>query len=330
MNQADSEEEHRLLYVAATRARDVLIVPGGGDGAIQGWTTPLERALRPKSAMRPSEAVGCPPLGRDGLGDDTVGYRPSEVHDNDPLQPGLYALAESLDVVWWGPAALPQASRERVALRRADLLQKPASDVPSSGVKMNEREKAARKREGRIEDAKGLREEREPLAMFAEKPLASASTECETEEVRIAVPDIEAIKNAPRFEPLMRGAMVVLAGGGEVASAVRYVRRSLGLSETTEALAIACMEAMFRSDAWTQLRAAPEIETDVWVTLATLMGTLTEGRVPVVTTHADEVRAFGVSLEAETAKRSVELALAATAVGKDRAKRPHSTLFVLV
>ena len=216
-----------------------------------------------------------------------------------------------------------------MALRRTDLLQKPASEGKTPSVKKTAREKAARKREGRIEDAKGLREEREPLAMFAEKPLASASTECETEEVRIAVSNIEAIKNAPRFEPLMRGVMVVLAGGGEVAPAVRYVRRSLGLSEATETLAIACMEAILRSEAWTQLRAAPSIETDVWVTLATLMGTLTEGRVPVVTTHADEVRAFGVSLEAETAKRSVELALAATAVAKDRGKTPRSTLLVL-
>jgi ATP-dependent exoDNAse (exonuclease V) beta subunit len=37
------EEGHRLLYVAATRARDLLVVPVVGDAPRPGWITPSIR-----------------------------------------------------------------------------------------------------------------------------------------------------------------------------------------------------------------------------------------------------------------------------------------------
>ena len=44
----DREEGIRLAYVAATRARDLLVVPAVGDGPHEGgWTSPLHRAIYP-------------------------------------------------------------------------------------------------------------------------------------------------------------------------------------------------------------------------------------------------------------------------------------------
>ncbi len=86
----DRQEGIRLAYVAATRARDLLVVPAVGDGPYEGgWLDPLNPAVYPPPAERrdPSPAPACPRFGRDSVieradgdaaGPDTVapgGYR---------------------------------------------------------------------------------------------------------------------------------------------------------------------------------------------------------------------------------------------------------------
>ena len=86
----DRREGIRLAYVAATRARDLLVVPAVGDGPYEGgWLDPLNPAIYPPPAERrdPGPAPACPRFGRDSVleravddpaGPDTVapgGYR---------------------------------------------------------------------------------------------------------------------------------------------------------------------------------------------------------------------------------------------------------------
>jgi len=81
----DRQEGIRLAYVAATRARDLLVVPAVGDGPFQdGWLGPLDDVIYPPVATRrdPSPAPGCPPFGRDSVVD-----RP----DGDPARPDTVA-----------------------------------------------------------------------------------------------------------------------------------------------------------------------------------------------------------------------------------------------
>ena len=81
----DRQEGIRLAYVAATRARDLLVVPAVGDGPLQdGWLGPLDDAVYPPPARRrqPAPAPGCPPFGR-----DSVAARP----DHDPARPDTVA-----------------------------------------------------------------------------------------------------------------------------------------------------------------------------------------------------------------------------------------------
>ena len=49
----DKAEGERLAYVAATRARDLLVVPTIGDGPYEGgWLDPLSGAIYPSDASR--------------------------------------------------------------------------------------------------------------------------------------------------------------------------------------------------------------------------------------------------------------------------------------
>src|SRR5689334_1539072 len=61
----DEAEGVRLAYVAATRARDLLVVPSLGDEPWEGgWLGPLNRALYPPLAARRTQVRGlkCPPF----------------------------------------------------------------------------------------------------------------------------------------------------------------------------------------------------------------------------------------------------------------------------
>jgi len=64
-HERDIAEGIRIAYVAATRARDLLVVAGVGDGPQDGWLGPLNKALYPqKPNFRASTvASACPPFG---------------------------------------------------------------------------------------------------------------------------------------------------------------------------------------------------------------------------------------------------------------------------
>ena len=88
----DRAEGERLAYVAATRARDILIVPAVGDEVYDGgWLDPLMPAIYPppESRRHPAAAPGCPPF----PSKDTVLTR----GDGDPAKtstvaPGMFTL----------------------------------------------------------------------------------------------------------------------------------------------------------------------------------------------------------------------------------------------
>ena len=66
----DKHEGHRLAYVAATRARDLLVVPAVGDGPFtDGWASPLNDAIYPPFDKRrsASDAQSCPAFKRDSV-----------------------------------------------------------------------------------------------------------------------------------------------------------------------------------------------------------------------------------------------------------------------
>ncbi len=80
----------RLAYVAATRARDVLVLPAIGDCEYDGWFGTLNAAIYPPPDIRrnPQAASGCPEFGKDSVRTRPDGEPPRA----DTVRPGLYEL----------------------------------------------------------------------------------------------------------------------------------------------------------------------------------------------------------------------------------------------
>jgi hypothetical protein len=101
-------ETLRVAYLAATRARDLLVVPVVADRPIDaGWLAQLQRAIRPppvgrrKSTFR---APGCP-----AFGEDATWARPQWVGGppESAVPPGRHIWGQPpIDVVWWDSHAL--------------------------------------------------------------------------------------------------------------------------------------------------------------------------------------------------------------------------------
>ena len=126
----DKAEGVRLAYVAATRARDLLVVPALGDDPWDGgWVSPLNRALYPPVASRRSAARGptCPAF----RSKDSVLQRPNdEPAGPATVRPGQHTFAD-YPVVWWDPGALKLDEKPTFGVRREDLIVK---DVPRTVV----------------------------------------------------------------------------------------------------------------------------------------------------------------------------------------------------
>jgi ATP-dependent exoDNAse (exonuclease V) beta subunit len=150
------QEGIRVSYVAATRARDVLVVPAVGDTPFDGgWVSPMNAAIYPPvGSRRQAEAgPGCPAF----KSRDSVFERPNaDAASEDTVCPGLHRFGprpeaparrpqpaarskqpdtDQYSVVWWDPSLLV-AERDHVpGLRREELITKDAPPhVVSEGM----------------------------------------------------------------------------------------------------------------------------------------------------------------------------------------------------
>jgi ATP-dependent exoDNAse (exonuclease V) beta subunit len=145
----DEAEGVRVAYVAATRARDLLVVPAVGDEEREGWIQPLNAAIYPPLGARQEQVQppGCPEF----KSKDSVLVRPGgSAAGKNTVCPGLHArklgVAEAglgfqrqedaeFSVVWWDPRALQLGAEAPLGIRRPELIVKDiAPDIVESGL----------------------------------------------------------------------------------------------------------------------------------------------------------------------------------------------------
>jgi ATP-dependent helicase/nuclease subunit A len=148
----DRAEGVRVAYVAATRARDLLVIPAVEDQASweeifrtwgEGWLAPLHKATYPAAERRrrPQSAPGCPKFG-----DSTVLSEDDRLLESS-IKPGLHRPQQGAHgVVWWDPRQLePLEVEGNFGLRRAEVLQE-NGEASSAGLRQYEEWKARRDR----------------------------------------------------------------------------------------------------------------------------------------------------------------------------------------
>ncbi len=132
LEQRDREERReraegvRVAYVAATRARDLLVVPVIGDQETEGWVSPLNQAVYPAPAhsRRSGPAPGCPSFGSS----TALGWELS-LREDPTVRPGLHApRVGDHEVVWWDPRALRLSVEMDAGLKQQEILAEAGSN----------------------------------------------------------------------------------------------------------------------------------------------------------------------------------------------------------
>lgn len=267
----DEAEGVRLAYVAATRARDVLVVPAVGDEPFDGgWLAPLNRALYPPIAARrsPARAPACPPF----KSKDTVLVRPgAEPALPTTVAPGLHHLPSEggYDVVWWDPSALVLEAAPPLGVRRADLVVKDvATHVIADGRTEYDRWRRARD-DARSRGAapslvvRTVRELSDPEPNGESPRLESASTVSvsilDTRDQAGSEPDIETPTGGSTFGTLVHAvlAQAPFDASDEGLRMVASVEaRVLGLSEIDAAIAARRVARVWRHELMARARRA--------------------------------------------------------------------------
>jgi ATP-dependent exoDNAse (exonuclease V) beta subunit len=238
----DHAESIRLTYVAATRARDLLVVPVIGDHRLPGWVDVLHPALYPprERQRHRQPARGCPTFGPDSLA-----VRPSRGprSADDAVAPGLHRPeAGEHEVVWWDPASLTLGKQDEVGLRQQEILKEDEGRLTSdASIRAHQVWQAAR--------ARTLAEGARPSLVVrtvteqAERPGSASGVAVTVEQVE---GDRAGRPHGRRFGTLVHAVLAEIpfeADAARVRQTAVVQGRYLGASEAEVAAAAGCVTA---------------------------------------------------------------------------------------
>ena len=298
----DQAEAQRLAYVAATRARDLLVVPVIGDGPYDGgWLDPLMPAVYPTESARrePVRATGCPAF----TSKDSVMNRP----EGDPARPytvapGSYGFsfvqsvanreprtanreprtASGYSVVWWDPHILHLGAVSSFGLRRDDLIVKDG-DMFAVEERMAEYERWRMDRAAAVERA-----QRPSVRVQTATAWAASAAQLGIDEEIAAAGTIEIVElsgaagrpRGPRFGTLVHAVLATVAldtrGQDVVRIAETQGRMLLSTAEEIRAAA-AVASAVLGHDLMARARRASALKRETPVTWLQKDGTMIEG-----------------------------------------------------
>jgi ATP-dependent helicase/nuclease subunit A len=112
----------RVAYVAATRARDLLVIPAIGDEPFEGWLQPLNKAIYPSRSdwRKSAKATGCPEFGVSSVVERPLEYDRQEEFS---VKPGLVRPEQGThEVIWWDPSKLELNVETGVGIRQEVIL----------------------------------------------------------------------------------------------------------------------------------------------------------------------------------------------------------------
>ena len=275
----DEEEAARVLYVAATRARDLLIVPVVGDERQDKWLGKLSPAIYPTPANAHApiarEPAGCP-----AFKSSTVGFRPTNAQTKGlGVAPGLHQPeAGDHRVVWWDPGILQLDARATMGLRQAKLLQ--ADEV--AGRSTQSKEEYERWRTGRAAmiAAGATPSTRVAIATeHATDPIARALAATATIEL-VTLPRASDRPHGARFGTMVHAILSRVpldAGPDAVGAAAAFFARTLGASAIETAAAAQAALGALASPILRRAAAADSIRREAPIGVVLDDGTLVEG-----------------------------------------------------
>jgi ATP-dependent helicase/nuclease subunit A len=265
----DLEETMRLTYVAATRAKDLLVVPVSSDKQWKDtWTEVLEPSVFPLDPKAGKPAPGCP-----AFGDDVVVDREGPVPATTPV-PGLHlARSRKNRVVWWDPRTLSLGKEDPAGLESSDALQDDEVEGPRSLAAwedwQHQREEA--RVLGTTLGAKVVvARELPPVAVTGAVPLES------TGALRAGRP------TGRRFGELVHACLAVVpldADEVKVRGVVEVMARSIQASDAEAAAAQHAVTAALRHRLLVQARAAKDLRREVSLVDHLADGTIVEGAI---------------------------------------------------
>jgi ATP-dependent exoDNAse (exonuclease V) beta subunit len=278
----DVAEAHRLAYVAATRARDVLVVPAVGDAAYDGgWLEPLVPAIYPPEKVRrsPVKAVGCPAF----TSTDSVLNRP----DGDPASPLTVAPGrfqfQGYSVTWFDPHALHLGAAASFGLVRDDLIVKDGNMFAVED-RLAEYERWRAAREAMIHAGARERVKFQAATAWAaaaahdglDDVLAAAASEVEI----AGIPRSSARPRGPRFGTLVHAVLATIpldAPKAAIARTAETHARIINASADEVAAAVEVAVDVLRHDLMVRARRAANVRRETPVTWVHGDGTLIEG-----------------------------------------------------
>jgi ATP-dependent helicase/nuclease subunit A len=274
---ADQEEALRIAYVAATRARDLLVVAAIGEEDRQGgWLSPLHEALYPAPERWRVSAValGCPKFGG-----ATVLNRPADQPEEVSVKPGLHhPKTGSHTVVWFDPAALALRVDKAEGVENEQVLSGTA-DQAVEGLRLYNEWKAARA--DRLEHG-GVPRYRVELAESIGKVAEAAHIPVQTETLPLVI----GRPSGRKFGSVVHDILQHAASPDDAAALAGVWGRRHGLGEVERvAAADAARPALEFIAREMPAGAERHRELDVMVRLAD--GTLVEGRIDLAWRHED-------------------------------------------